>query len=145
MLRRLLLLPLLAALAAVIALVLLNPRPLVSLRLLVWTSPALPIGSWLAIALGGGGLLSASATLAALQAGGPARERREPPAMPAAAPQSPGPERQPGAAPPTVAVPYRVIRKGTAAARPDSRSAPGQEPVVQAVGDGWSDPRREDW
>ena len=62
MLRRLLLLPLLAPLLAVLVIGTLNPRPPVRLRLLIWTSPPLPIGVWLLLASGGGALLSAGST-----------------------------------------------------------------------------------
>jgi hypothetical protein len=73
--QRLLLFTLLAPLLAVLALAALNLSPAVSLRLLIWTSPALPLGSWLALAVGGGGLLSAAATSAALQSGVAARRQ----------------------------------------------------------------------
>ena len=75
LLQRLLLFTLLAPLLAVLALAALNLSPAVSLRLLIWTSPALPLGSWLALAVGGGGLLSAAATSAALQSGVAARRQ----------------------------------------------------------------------
>jgi hypothetical protein len=75
LLQRLLLFTLLAPLLAVLALAALNLSPAVSLRLLIWTTPALPLGSWLALAVGGGGLLSAAATSAALQSGVAARRQ----------------------------------------------------------------------
>jgi hypothetical protein len=49
-LQQLLLIPLLAPLLAVLLLGAINPRPQVALRLLVWTSPALPLGAWIAAA-----------------------------------------------------------------------------------------------
>ena len=61
LLQRLLLLPLLAPLLLVLLVGALNPRPSLSLRLLIWTSPALPIGVWIALAGGGGAGLSAAA------------------------------------------------------------------------------------
>ncbi|MGB5135349.1 MAG: hypothetical protein WBN89_09275, partial [Prochlorococcaceae cyanobacterium] len=67
LLRRLLLLPLLAPLLAVLVIGAVNPRPAVRMRLLTWTSPPLPIGVWLLLASGGGALLSAGATTLALQ------------------------------------------------------------------------------
>ncbi len=70
LLRRLLLLPLLAPLLAVLLVGTINPRPWVGLRLLIWRSPEWSIGSWIALAAGGGAALSASATALALQAGG---------------------------------------------------------------------------
>ncbi len=162
-LRRLLLLPVLAPLVAVAALALLNPRPAVALRLLTWTSPALPIGSWLAIAVGGGGLLSAAATTAALQTPGQTRRQVRVPAAaprsrgPAAEPEpgrpsaTAGPQRPPGAPPPTVEVPFRVIRKGSSAATKTAATgaaapaAPAPGPVASAVGDGWSESPNDDW
>ena len=75
LLQRLLLFTLLTPLLAVLALAALNLSPTVSLRLLIWTSPALPLGSWLALAVGGGGLLSAAATSAALQSSVAARRQ----------------------------------------------------------------------
>jgi hypothetical protein len=158
-LRRLLLLPVMAPLAAVLALALLNPRPAVALRVLTWTSPALPIGSWLAVAVAGGGLLSAAATAAALQGGGggrrtvrmgrvpmgtvpmgtvpmgtgrPGQERSAPGPRATA-----GPPRPPGAPPPTVEVPFRVIRRGGGN---DTAS-----PEVTATGDGWDATPDDQW
>jgi hypothetical protein len=80
LLRRLLLLPLLAPLLAVLLVGALNPRPWVGLRLLIWRTPEWTIGSWLALAAGGGGALSAAATALALQAGstGPRRQLHRP-------------------------------------------------------------------
>lgn len=50
----------------------LNPRPSLALRLLVWTTPSLPIGTWIAGMATGGAALSAIATGLAL--GGAAAE-----------------------------------------------------------------------
>ena len=137
LLRRLLLLPLLAPVLAVLVIGALNPRPPVRLRLLIWTSPPLPIGVWLMLASGGGALLSAGSAALALRESGPSLQRqvvrdvwpesdapaeprprpapawqREPKPEPvAAAPTSAGPSRPPGEPAPTVAVAYRVIRR----------------------------------
>jgi hypothetical protein len=67
MVRRFLVVPLLAPWLLVLLVAGLNPRPPLSLRLLVWTSPALPIGTWLALVSSGGALLSFSATALTLQ------------------------------------------------------------------------------
>lgn len=68
MLRRLLLLPLLSPLLAATVLGALNPTPVLSLRLLTWTSPALPLGAWITgAALGGAVLSGAGASLALRQ------------------------------------------------------------------------------
>ena len=65
MLRRLLLLPLLSPLLAAAILGALNPTPVLSLRLLTWSSPALPLGAWITgAALGGAALSGVGASLA---------------------------------------------------------------------------------
>lgn len=69
LLRRLLLLPLLTPLLAVLLLAALNPRPSLSLRLLIWRTPQLPIGLWIGAGASGGAILSAAAAALALQQG----------------------------------------------------------------------------
>jgi hypothetical protein len=149
-LRRLLLLPVLAPLVAVVALALLNPRPVVPLRLLTWRSPPLSIGSWLAMAMAGGGLLSAAATGAALRSSGSSgvrhrvrrsaavdRSDHNPPPGPGPRATA-GPQRPPGAPPPTVEVPFRVIRRGGGHDKTAS-------PEVRATGDGWDATPEDQW
>ena len=199
LLQRLLLFTLLTPLLAVLALAALNLSPTVSLRLLIWTSPALPLGSWLALAVGGGGLLSAAATSAALQSSVAARRQvrlkaeapgrrqesaawdpalsetagRETTGRRSASSQNlgretdtwndplatnPAPTRPPGAPPPTVEVPFRVIRKPVraASASPDSQTprsaatnagANTSASANTSGGDGWDQslPEQEDW
>ncbi|MFZ9217196.1 MAG: hypothetical protein ACO215_09000, partial [Vulcanococcus sp.] len=65
--QRILLLPLLTPLVAVLLVSAINPRPSVSVRLLTWSSPALPMGAWLAAAAGLGAGLSGIGTALALQ------------------------------------------------------------------------------
>ena len=179
MLRQLLLLPLLAPLLALLTVGAINPRPAVSLRLLIWSSPPLPIGVWIMLAAGGGGLLSAGATGLALRgAAGPgrgpgpspasARQVRRPleveergrdrsrwseptsgepawstPPQPEAV--GAGPSRAPGEPPPTLEVPFRVIRRASSTA---STAAPNPAPTaasgVSAVPEGWDDDS-DDW
>ncbi len=165
MLRQLLLLPLLAPLLAVMLVGALNPRPPVSLRLLIWSTPALPIGVWILLAAGGGGLRSAASTSLALRTGsaaagvaprGPRQVRRPlweqepaPPKdreAPTRAPWGPadgataGPSRAPGEPAPTVAVPFRVIR------RPSEPVAAGGVGGGNAGRSGTArDAAREDW
>jgi hypothetical protein len=173
LIRRLLLLPLLAPLLAVLVAGALNTRSTMVLRMLTWQSPSLPLGAWIAAAAAGGGALSAAGTALALRDPGPGlrrRVRREPEreelwegsaanpwgpawrgerpgsARPGAGndqrgraaesepnghpreiseppawqqPATAGPDRAPGEPPPTLSVPYRVIRRG----RPESPSA----------------------
>jgi hypothetical protein len=109
----------------------LNLRQSVSLRVLVWRSPALPLGAWIAIAAGGGCALSCLAGLA-LRPGTPPLQRQVHRRQEADRPEAgwadmpwPGPEPQANhrATPfpdrdlrdpaPTVSVPYRVIQRGT--------------------------------
>jgi hypothetical protein len=67
--RRLLLLPLLAPLVAVILVAALNPGPRVSFRVLTWATPRAPLGLWLACAALGGAALSSGAAGLALRQG----------------------------------------------------------------------------
>ncbi|MFM1812954.1 MAG: hypothetical protein RLZZ336_1892 [Cyanobacteriota bacterium] len=163
-LQQLLLIPLLAPLLAVLLLGAINPRPPVVLRLLVWSSPALPLGAWIAAAAAAGAGLSAAATTLALRQSASAIE---PPAAfqrghgsagpgePAAAPKprtpsvgtGVGPSRAPGEPAPTVEVPYRVIRRPAAepSAPKAAPTARPEAPVAQSVGDGWDQPLKDDW
>lgn len=67
LLRRLLLLPLLSPLLAALLVAAMNPRPAVSLRLLTWRSPAMPLGAWIAAAAAAGAALSGSASALSLR------------------------------------------------------------------------------
>ncbi|MEA5423211.1 hypothetical protein [Synechococcus sp. CCY9202] len=149
-LRRLLLLPLLAPLLAVLVVAALNPRPPLRLRLLLWVSPPLPSGLWLASAGLAGAALSATATALALRGGSagsaavespPFAARRRPRTgaeagseswsdgvgrqepWDAPRPTTAGPGRPPGEPPPTLSVPYRVLRQGSATAQPTTSTA----------------------
>ncbi|MFY8149872.1 MAG: hypothetical protein ACOVNL_11745 [Prochlorococcaceae cyanobacterium] len=178
-LRRLLVLPLLAPLLAVLLVGALHPRPPLRLRLLIWTTPAWPAGVWLAGAGLLGAALSAGGTALALRAGGgpaaagfaPGVDRRtsrregrggarepepwETPFQPrddwdgkaaaAAAPASASPSRAPGEPPPTVSVPYRVVRRGSGAAGSTAAAGPTPSPQASVVADDWGSPSSEDW
>ena len=174
LLQRLLLLPLLAPLLVVVLVGAINPRPLVALRLLTWTSPTLSIGLWLSIAAGGGAAISAAATGLALRLGpgaqglptrrptnragmqddgiwpdvespakGPGkRQAKEASNGPSRSPFQAGPSRAPGEPAPTVAVPFRVIRKAQTASAPPPHAP---EAKATAVGDGWDQAASDDW
>jgi len=187
-LRRLLLLPLLAPLLAAVLVGALNPRPSVSLRLLTWSSPSLPIGAWIAAAAGAGAALSGGATALAIgEAGGalrrrvsrrqgsaaaepawrgevwdefPSREAAQTPprrarqSQPVEGPPAwgAGPSRGPGEPAPTVAVPFRVLRRGEGIgmapeepARQATRQRSAPEPVAVAADDDWGAAERDDW
>ena len=176
MLQRLLLLPLLAPLLLLLLLAALNPRPTVAMRVLIWRLPSLPLGAWIALAGGGGAALSAGFTALAL------RQRASPRTPPAQAPQarrqeraaapsrgevpfSPpagfsGPERAPQDPLPTISVPFRVIRRGSAAGSGPGPTPPpppgshgwGMEPnqpaaagPVATAAEGWEDALTDDW
>lgn len=165
-LSRILLIPLLAPLLAVLLLGALNPRPSVSLRLLVWSTPALPLGLWLTVAgLGGAALSGATTALALGQSSEPLqrtvrRERRrsEPwqerwseaqeqvPFQPPPRPSS-GPERAATEPPPTLSVPFRVIRQGrsTSSATGTTSSARSPAPAQASGADGWEQPLSDAW
>ena len=157
-LQQLLLLPLLAPLLAMLLLAGVNPKPTVALRLLVWTTPALPLGTWMAAAAAAGAGLSGCGTALALRqsrqrpwsaAAGPGPE----PAQARTAASSPrrGPSRRPGEPSPTVEVPFRVIRKARPA--PQASASPNPPPAspgpfggsAKAVGDGWDQQLSSDW
>ena len=186
LLQRLLLLPLLAPLLVVVLVGAINPRPLVALRLLTWTSPTLSIGLWLSIAAGGGAAISAAATGLALRLGPGARalptgrqanrqaqretgratnqaegphdeiwpdveSQAKSPAKgqskgasngPSRSPFQAGPSRAPGEPAPTVAVPFRVIRKAQTGSVPPPHTP---EAKATAVGDGWDQAASDDW
>ena len=142
MLKRVLLLPLLSPVLATLVVGAVNPKPPVTVRVLTWTSPALPLGLWLAGASCLGAGLSAAGAALALQGGRPeilprrsvrrradeelwdeepaprARRNAEPRgdwgAEEDAEPAAPwaGPSRGVAEPAPTVSVPFRVIRRG---------------------------------
>jgi hypothetical protein len=145
LLRRLLLLPLLTPLLAAVLLAVVNPRPAVSLRLLTWRSPSLPLGVWIGAAAAGGAGLSAAAAALALRESSPGLRRRvrrheaagrfetpEPWAerrqQRAERPPVAVPSRAPGEPAPTVEVPFRVIRRapGAAGAQGEGRGTRAQ-------------------
>ena len=190
-LRPLLLLPLLSPLLAALLVGALNPQPAVSLRLLTWNSPSVPIGAWIAAAAGTGAALSGGAAALAIgEAGGalrrrvrrrqgstaaepawggevwdefPSREAAQAPPRRAQRPEAvevppaswaAGPARAPGEPAPTVAVPFRVLRRGDgvgmATAEPERQDArerrtPEPEPVAVAADDDWGAAERDDW
>ena len=185
----------------------LNSRPAVALRLLNWTTPALPLGAWMAAVAAGGAALSGGATALALRQQGPAlrrqvrrdgasawerdrfepggyaaggfaaggyeasgfetggfdqRGRQDPPRRDDASIPNrggggqawAGPDRRPGEPPPTVSVPFRVIR------RPAQSSPASPQAAHQAAGSGrratavgepvaawedWANDNLEDW
>ena len=171
LLQRLLLLPLLSPLLAVLLVAAINPQPVVTLRLLTWISPALSLGVWIGgAAATGAGLSAAAAALALRSAGPPLQQRRRgrhrdddqrsrdnwsaaaEGAAPAPSDWSPwaGPSRAATEPAPTVSVPFRVIRKGAGRTEPTpptatptshGRDRPGNHPLD----DGWGVAVAEEW
>jgi hypothetical protein len=131
-LRGLLLLPVLLPLLAALGVGVLNRGEAARLRLLLWTTPSLPLGSLILLGAGGGAAVGAGSALLTLVGAGPSdplRRRLRRPAGPQGArgepevgfgpePESepepfrpePWPVRDPYAPSPTVSVPYRVVR-----------------------------------
>lgn len=81
--RRLLVVPLLLPLVAVLLVAALNPRPQVSFRVLTWVTPRAPLGLWLAAAALGGAALSGAGTALALGQGSGLQTRRRVASRPA--------------------------------------------------------------
>jgi hypothetical protein len=161
---RLLLLPLLSPLLAVLLIAAVNPRPWVALRLLTWTSPAWPLGGWLATGLAVGAGLSAAGTALALQGqpatlqprrqvrrggDGPEPRASSPPPPPRSEARSApwaGPSRSASDPPPTVSVPFRVIRRAKAATATANRApATAAQAAPAPAADDWNSPDQDDW
>ena len=169
--RGLLLLPLLLPLGAALLVGLLNLSTPARLRLLLWTSPSLSLGSWLILGAGAGALLgSAASLLAAGTAGasGTASRRQEPDwaseTQPRNRPQKepqndpepqakpanpfssiPWPAREPQEPAPTVSVPFRVVKRAQAEAAPASAPASVSAPAQAPASGDWDDAPTEDW
>lgn len=157
--RGLLLLPLLLPLGAALVVGLLNLSTPARLRLLLWTSPSLSLGSWLILGAGSGALVGSAASLLALGAAGagpqarsrpqwdapgdPQPEAEAPPQAPAQAKAAnpfssiPWPARDPQEPAPTVSVPFRVVQ------RPQPTPAPTPA-AASATGD-WDQTPNEEW
>lgn len=160
LLQRLLLLPLLSPLLAMLLLGAMNPRPWLALRLLTWISPAIPLGVWISGAAAAGAALSAAGTSLALRQAEPNQRERgrirwprgeearwdkpsEPPPQEAPGSGWAGPSRRAGDPPPTVSVQFRVLRKGRTAASTATRS--GEVTAASTGPDDWDRTSTEDW
>jgi hypothetical protein len=170
-LQRLLLLPLLSPLLAVLLVAAINPKPWVKVRLLTWSSASLPVGGWMAAAATVGAVLSGAGTALALQEQGsglqPRRQVRrsrgsEPPMGSDGSTAAPhqnegwgeeqarpsawaGPARRAGEPAPTVSVPFRVIRKGSATQPAQSAQKAPAEPASTTSADDWGTSQSDDW
>jgi uncharacterized integral membrane protein len=170
-LQRLLLLPLLSPLLVVLLVAAINPKPWVKVRLLTWSSASLPVGGWMAAAATIGAVLSGAGTALALQEQGsgllPRRQVRrsrgsEPPMGSDGSTAAPhqnegwgeeqarpsawaGPARRAGEPAPTVSVPFRVIRKGSATQPAQSAKTTPAEPASTTSADDWGTSQSDDW
>ena len=170
-LQRLLLLPLLSPLLVVLLVAAINPKPWVKVRLLTWSSASLPVGGWMAAAATIGAVLSGAGTALALQEQGsgllPRRQVRrsrgsEPPMGSDGTTAAPhqnegwgeeqakpsawaGPARRAGEPAPTVSVPFRVIRKGSATQPAQSAQKAPAEPASTTSADDWGTSQSDDW
>lgn len=145
--RELLALPLLLPLAVALVVGLFNLSTPSRLKFLLWSSPTLPLGSWVMLAAGGGAAIGAAFSAASVL---PRRRRLEAqnqteskansktqfqsePAQQKRAPQSQAwPEQDPQAPAPTVSVPFKVVSRKQA---PVSSQNPGD----------WDESIEADW
>lgn len=145
--RELLALPLLLPLAVALVVGLFNLSTPSRLKFLLWSSPTLPLGSWVMLGAGGGAAIGAAFSAASVL---PRRRRLEAenqteskanfktqfqsePAQQKRAPQSQAwPEQDPQAPAPTVSVPFKVVSKKQA---PVSSQNPGD----------WDESIEADW
>ena len=168
LLLRILLIPCLAPLMAVLLLSIMHRGNPTRLRLLAWESPPLPIGAWTAMGAGGGVLLGGGIalmlrpsrpqlrrTLHQRSWAEPSDDSNHQKQQPVRGP-SPGPERDLRDPAPTVAVPFRVIQRPARKSADKSRrpeaattSEAGSAPVAGAAmeslqqnGDWGDDPAR---
>ena len=154
LIQRLLLMLCLAPLLAVMVVSTLHGESSTRLRLLIWTSPMLPIGAWTALAAGGGAMAAAASAVLLQPSARPLRrtrhtsyapEQRDPPTAPPHPVADPEPQRDLRDPAPTVSVAYRVIqRPAQAKSGPQAPSRPQpQSPSVDESNWG-KDPDR-DW
>ncbi|AII49459.1 hypothetical protein KR52_09935 [Synechococcus sp. KORDI-52] len=153
--QRLLLIPCLAPLLAVLALCATNIGAKTRLRLLAWTSPPLPLGAWTALTASGGAAGAALTAFLLIPAERPLRRTRHSPAPSHAhEPESAvneaasrsttrqGPERDVREPAPTVSVAYRVIQPPPSASRQQQASSSGSGPQNSTD---WGDDPEANW
>ena len=155
MFQRLLLIPCLAPLLAVLALSATNVGDRTRIRLLVWTTPPLPLGAWTGLASAGGAAGAAVAALLVLPAQRPLSRKRHSPVQPEYGKKgysanesttrpnaNPGPERDVRDPAPTVSVAYRVVQRPSTEARQQQASA--VDSPSQQFSD-WGDDPEANW
>ena len=155
MFQRLLLIPCLAPLLALLALSATNVGDQTRLRLLIWTTPPLPLGAWTALA-GAGGAAGAAVTAFLLLPGErPLSRKRYSPVepefdergypdleSPTRSTANPGPERDVREPAPTVSVAYRGIQRPSTDARQPQAPAGATSPQESSD---WGDDPEANW
>ena len=155
MFQRLLLIPCLAPLLALLALSATNVGDKTRLRLLVWTTPPLPLGAWTALAGAGGAAGAAVAAFLVFPTDRPLSRKRysavEPEFEERGYPANesttrstakPGPERDVREPAPTVSVAYRVIQRPSTEPRQSQASAVASPPPEFSD---WGDDPEANW
>ena len=155
MFQRLLLIPCLAPLLAVMALSATNIGDKTRLRLLVWTTPPLPLGAWTALAGVGGAAGAAVAAFLVLPADRPLSRKRHSAVQPEHEERSypasesttrtnanPAPERDIREPAPTVSVAYRVIQRPSTEPKQPQASAVASPPQENS---NWGDDPDANW
>ena len=165
LIRRVLLLPCLLPVVAVLVVSAMNRSGTTQLQVLIWRSPPLPLGAWTAIAAATGASLSGMAALLLIPGRAPLRRTLHQPLGRDAAAEPEGFEpREAVAAPvmperdirdpaPTVAVPYRVIQRPRRSDTESTETAPEvQSPAAKQQvqerdrdADDWSRDPDQDW
>ena len=156
-LRQLLLIPCMAPVVAVLILSVLNPGRAISVQILIWKSPVLPLGVWTAAGVSAGASIGAATALLLVPSGSSLRRKlRQPvhadPGVDVPRQKQPDPnllERDVRDPAPTVAVPFRIVQQPSAGnARHSSKSAakPSQQTREQGTStDDWGTEIDQDW
>ena len=152
--RRVLLIPALAPFLAVLIISAFNREPSLRLKLLIWQSPALPLGAWSALAATVGASFSGVASLLLLtptiRSSVSYQTSKEPAQTPFQPTDLPGytatrVERDIRDPAPTVAVPYRVIKR-KATSKPSRSATPTTKTTdASSFADDWGDDPNQDW
>ena len=165
LIRRVLLIPCLLPVVAVLVVSAMNRSGTTQLQILIWRSPPLPLGAWTAIATATGASLSGMAALLLIPGRAPLRRTLHQPMERAAASEPEGfepmeavaspvmPERDIRDPAPTVAVPYRVIQRPRTSetestdTAPEVQSAAAKQQVQERDrdADDWSRDPDQDW
>ena len=155
MFQRLLLIPCLAPLLAVLALSATNLGEKTRIRLLLWTTPPLPLGAWTVLASAGGAAGAAVAAFLVLPAEHPLSRKRHSPLQPefdergydanestTRSNAKPAPERDVREPAPTVSVAYRVIQRPAPPPRQPHAAAVASPPQEHS---NWGDDPDANW